>query len=233
MPVFLSEPVMDVKPKLPFQFSGGFALSTKAIGFMMAVQGLYSMIAQLWLFPFIVRRMGTLTTFRIVMLIWPLLYFAVPYLVLLPERLQTTGIYFCLLAKITFHVIAFPSNAILQTNAAPSKKVLGTVNGAAASTASLARAFGPTMTGVIHAAGQRYGFNGPAWWFSGLVCAVGAVESFLMKEVDGRMDRPCVDEDQTCEPLLHSTNVEANEDNAARKGSLDSVDNLDLSLIKA
>ena len=54
-----------------------------------------------------------------------------------------------------------------------------------------------------------------------------------MKEVDGRMDRPCVDEDQTCEPLLHSTNVEANEDNAARKGSLDSVDNLDLSLIKA
>src|SRR5271154_5080728 len=106
MPTFLSEPRMETQPSLPFQFSGGFALSTKAIGFMMAVQGLYSMIAQLWLFPFIVRRMGTLMTFRIVMLIWPLLYFAVPYLVLLPDRWQTTGIYCCLLAKITFHVLA-------------------------------------------------------------------------------------------------------------------------------
>src|SRR5947199_747772 len=108
MPTFLSEPIMDSEPSLPFKFSGGFALSTKTIGFMMAVQGVYSMIAQLWLFPFLIRRLGTLATFRIVIAIWPLLYLVVPYLVLLPRHVQTTGIYLCLLMKITFHLIAFP-----------------------------------------------------------------------------------------------------------------------------
>jgi hypothetical protein len=234
MPTFLSEPIMDTKPSLPFKFSGGFALSTKTIGFMMAVQGVYSMIAQLWLFPLLIRRIGTLATFRIVMVIWPLLYLVVPYLVLLPQKLQTIGIYLCLLTKITFHVIAFPSNAILLTNAAPSKKVLGTINGVAASAACLARAFGPTMTGAIHSAGLKFGFSGPAWWVGGLVCAIGAVESFWMEDVEGRTDRPCHEEEQaTCEPLLHSTNVEANEEITPRRGSLDSMADLDFSIVKA
>ena len=233
MPTFLSEPIMDTTPSLPFKFSGGFALSTKTIGFMMAVQGVYSMIAQLWFFPFLIRHLGTLATFRSVMIIWPLLYLVVPYLVLLPHNFQTAGIYFCLLAKITFHVIAFPSNAILLTNAAPSKTVLGTINGVAASAACLARAFGPTVTGVIHSAGLKFGFSGPAWWVGGVVCAIGALESFWMEEVDGRMDRPCNEEEQaTCEPLLHSTNLEASEETAARRGSLDSMADLDLTVIK-
>ena len=225
---------MDTTPSLPFKFSGGFALSTQKIGFMMAVQGVYSMIAQLWFFPFLIRRMGTLATFRTVMIIWPLLYLVVPYLVLLPQKLQTAGIYFCLLTKITFHVIAFPSNAILLTNAAPSKKVLGTINGVAASAACLARAFGPTLTGAIHSAGLKFGFSGPAWWVGGMVCAIGAVESFWMEEVEGRLDRPCSEEEQaTCEPLLHSTNLDASEETVGRKDSLESIADLDLTIIKA
>jgi hypothetical protein len=234
MPTFLSEPVMDATPALPFKFSGGFALSTKTIGFMMAVQGVYSMIAQLWLFPFLIRRLGTLVTFRIVLVIWPLLYLVVPYLVLLPHHLQTVGIYFCLLMKITFHVIAFPSNAILLTNAAPSKNVLGTINGVAASAACLARAFGPTVTGAIHSAGLKFGSSGPAWWVGGLICAVGTVESFWMEEVEGRMDGPCNEEEPaTCEPLFHSTNLEANEELPPRRCSLNSIAELDLSIVKA
>ena len=226
---------MEATPVLPFKFSGGFGLPTKTIGFMMAVQGVYSMIAQLWLFPFVVRRMGTLTTFRLVMIIWPLLYFGVPYLVLLPSKLQRTGIYFCLLLKITFHVIAFPSNAILLTNAAPSKKVLGTINGVAASTACLARAFGPTVTGSIHSAGLKYGYSGPAWWAGGVVCAIGALESLWMEEVEGRMDGPCIEQDEqtACEPLLHSTNVDAAEESLLRRDSIDNIEDLDLSIFKA
>lgn len=236
MPVFLSEGRPEIEQVLPFKISGGFGLSTKTIGFMMAVQGIYSMIAQLWLFPFIVRRIGTLSAFRMVMVIWPLLYFTVPYLVLLPEQLQTTGIYVALLTKITFHVIAFPSNAILLTNAVPSKSVLGTVNGVAASTASLARAFGPTVTGAIHSAGLQIGCNGLAWWAGGIVCAIGALESFWMEEsLDGRPVDPSDENEQAlCEPLLHATAVEATEEAGPhqRRDSLASMDELDLSTIK-
>jgi hypothetical protein len=230
MPLFLSEPISYERPHLPFKFSGGFAMSTKTIGFMMAVQGVYSMVAQLFLFPFLVRRMGTLRTFRFVMLIWPFLYLVVPYLVLLPLQVQKLGIYACLLIKITFHVIAFPSTAILIANAAPSKLVLGSINGVAASIACLARALGPTVTGFFHTAGLKMGYNGIAWWIGGLICAVGAMESFWMEEAEGRTDRHCEEEEQpVCEPLLHSLSVDSSTDELPRRGSLDSVDELDLS----
>lgn len=199
MPVMLSEPKSTQPPVLPFRFTGGFGMTTKGIGFMLAVQGVYSMVAQLWFFPFIVKRVGTLTAFRTVMLVWPLLYFMVPYLVLLPHQFQSIGIYAALLTKITFHVVAFPSNAILLANAAPSKSVLGTINGAAASTACLCRAFGPTVSGAIHSAGLRLGFNGFAWWAGGLVCLIGALEAYFIQESDAT---PSTLSDVTEEPSL-------------------------------
>lgn len=198
MPVFLSEPVSHAPVTLPFRFTGGFGLSTKAIGFMLSVQGVYSMIAQLFIFPFVAKRFGTLRTFRFVVLTWPVLYALVPYVVLLPRSLQTIGVYLCLLWKITFHVLAFPSNAILLTNSAPSTLVLGVINGVAASTASLARACGPTVTGMVHAWGLEFGSTGLAWWVSGIVCAIGAIESLWMEETtNGRMDQQqdCDEED--------------------------------------
>ena len=50
MPVFLSTPKSDDDVVLPFKFTGGLGLATSKIGCMLAVQGVYSMIAQLWLF---------------------------------------------------------------------------------------------------------------------------------------------------------------------------------------
>src|SRR5213079_3413918 len=99
MPVFLSTPSSDEPRSLPFKFTGGFALSTKTIGLTLSLQGVYSMLAQLFLFPMVVRRFGCLQTFRCVAICYPLLYFLVPYLILLPERLQVPGIYLCLVLK--------------------------------------------------------------------------------------------------------------------------------------
>lgn len=187
MPYLLSEPPADSKASWPFRFSGGFGLTAKDIGFMMAVQAVYSMFAQLWLFPFIIRRVGTLLAFRWVSSIWIVLYLAVPYLVLLPPKHQTPGIYFCLLAKITFHVVAFPAIAILLANAAPSKSVLGTINGMAATAACFARACGAIAIGAIHSLGLKFGCNGLAWWVAGLVCALGFAVSLWVKEKQPEM----------------------------------------------
>lgn len=189
-PVFLSQPISHEPPQLPFKFTGGFALTTKTIGFILSVQGIYSMLAQLFLFPFVVRKFGSLKTFRFVAMTWPLLYFLLPYLVLLPNRLQMVGVYACLLWRVTAQVLAYPSNAILLTNSAPSMLVLGAINGVAASTASLCRAFGPTVSGVIHSWGLKMGYTGVAWWAGGLVCLLGAIESLWMSEAQGRMDVP-------------------------------------------
>lgn len=164
-------------------------MSTKTIGFMLAIQGFYSMGAQLVLFPWAARRFGELATFRAAAVSFPLLYFITPYMVLLPKHVHQPAMYACLLWKITAHVIAFPSIALLLTNSAPSTLVLGVVNGAAASTASLSRAFGPTVSGMLQTLGSKLGFVGLAFWVCGLVSIIGALESFCMREGRGRLDQ--------------------------------------------
>ena len=170
---------------------------------MLAVQGVYSMMAQIFLFPYVARKLGTLATFRLVLMTWPLLYLLVPYLVLLPQPLQVPGVYLCLLWKITLHVMAFPSNAILLTNSAPSLLVLGVINGVSASTASLARGCGPTVSGILYSWGLQIGSTGLAWWASGFVCLLGAIESMWLEDGIGRMNQPDMgDEEQLIEDGL-------------------------------
>ncbi|KIW84168.1 hypothetical protein Z517_03417 [Fonsecaea pedrosoi CBS 271.37] len=213
MPTFLAEEPMQTKPVLPFLFSGGFGMSAKSIGTMLAVQGAYSIMAQFWIFPYMVRRIGVLSVTRLTLTSWPLLYFAVPYLVLVPEQYQKVAIYTALLSKMTFQAMSFPSNAILLANAVYSKKVLGRVNGTAASMACLARACGPVVTGLVHTAGLKLGCGGLAWWACGLVCAAGALECYWVEDPDENPDRLASEgEECTCEPLMHPSVVEGGEE---------------------
>ena len=71
----------------------------------------------------------------------------------------------------------------MLANAAPSKKVLGTLNGVAASAASLSRALGPTISGSIQAAGLGLGMVGLPWWITSATAGIGAVLSIAMVEV--------------------------------------------------
>lgn len=192
LPTFLSTPpplAQDATPwQLPFKFVDGYGLSTSQIGVVLSVQGIYSMIATVFLFPFIVRRLGALGLFRCIAISYPILYVATPYLVLLPDNLRMVGVYVVVIWKCTFATMSYPSNAILLTNSAPSLLMLGTINGVAASMASLCRAFGPTASGFLFSAGLRMGYSGLAWWCSAIIAIAGALLSLSMSEKGGRMD---------------------------------------------
>lgn len=197
LPTLLStkEPEHGSPWRLPFKFVSGYGLTTKEIGVVLSVQGVYSMIATVFIFPIIVRRLGALGLFRTITLSYPLLYIVTPYMVLLPESFRMAGVYFLVIWKCTCATLAYPSNAILLTNSAPSLLVLGTINGVAASTASLSRAFGPTISGLLFSAGLRLGYSGLAWWCSALIAVAGAVISLRMRDEGGRMDTEEADED--------------------------------------
>lgn len=182
-------PKMDSMAHLPLKFVTGYGLNTKQIGVILSVQGIYSMIATVFLFPIIVRKMGALGLFRTLAISYPLLYIATPYMGLLPESLKMIGIYILVIWKCTFATMAYPSNAILLTNSAPSLLMLGTINGVAASTASLSRAFGPTVSGFMFSTGLRLGYSGLAWWCSAAIAVVGALISLSMTDKGGRMDQ--------------------------------------------
>lgn len=191
-PVFLSTAPPEPQPKMefPFKFVSGFGLDTKAIGVVLAVQGLYSMVSTVFFFPFVCSKVGALNLFRALAVSYFLLYLLTPYVVLLPKELRTVGIYILVIWKCTFSTMAYPSNAILLTNSAPTHLSLGTINGVAASTASLCRAFGPTISGFLYSLGLQTGYSGLSWWCSGLVTIAGAFLSLRLTEPRGRLDSP-------------------------------------------
>ncbi|PHH52995.1 putative membrane protein YCR023C [Ceratocystis fimbriata CBS 114723] len=195
-PVFLStNPPENPDIHLPFKFVSGFGFETKTIGFILAIQGGYSMISTVFLFPLVARFVGPRRLFKIIAMSYFILYLVTPYVVLLPESIRMYGVYLLVIWKCIFSTMAYPSNAILLTNSAPSDLSLGTINGIAASTASLCRAFGPTISGLLYAAGLRTGYSGMAWWCSGLVSIVGAIISLQIPEPKGRLDVPREDEE--------------------------------------
>lgn len=182
-------------------------MNSKDEGVLMVLQGFYAMFAQAVLFPFLAKRYGCLNIFRFAVLLWPLLYFLVPYTVLLPRGFDMIGICLCLLWRTTAQALTFPPNNIMLTNSAPSMLVLGAINGVAGSTASLCRAFGPTITGFVHSKGLSIGVSGLGWWITGLVCILGAAESLLMEEpkindsVTELMDEDAIDNHTLINPL--------------------------------
>jgi len=205
-----SDPNAD--QQLPFKFKGGFAFSTKTIGMILSVQGAMQMFAQLVIFPWVSRRLGSLRTFWITIAAYPFLYLIAPYLALLPEQFRIPGIVLILAWKVTAQSLSYPSLGIMLANAAPSKKVLGTLNGAAASSASICRGFGPTVSGAIESAGYAAGYSGVAWWACGAVAVIGWIPGVFMKEERRRQDLEWLGaerdeedvEDGLCERLIDS-----------------------------
>lgn len=190
LPVFLSTDVPADKKtlSLPFKFADGFGLDTKTIGFVLSIQGIYSLVSTTFLFPVITTKLGPLRLFRFISVAYPLLYLLTPYTVLLPKSLHMVGVYALIVLKCTYATLAYPSNAILLTNSAPSTLSLGTINGVAASTASLARAFGPTVSGFLYTLGLEKGYSGLAWWVTALFTIAGGYISFSITEPRGRLD---------------------------------------------
>jgi MFS family permease len=181
--VLFSMPESTTPPELPFKFTGGFDLSTKDIGFILSCQGLLQMFAQLIVFPMVTKRLGPLWTFRLAVFGYPILYLLVPYLPLVPHQFRLPAIGFVLVWKVTNQAFSYPSNSLMLVDAAPSPRVLGTLNGISSAAASLARAFGPTLAGVIQAAGLSIGYLGFPWWGCSLVAICGAFLSLHQRHV--------------------------------------------------
>jgi hypothetical protein len=175
-------PESDAPPSLPFKFIGGFALPTKTIGGILAAQGFIQMLATMVIFPMVSRKLGSLMTYRLVVLSYPFLYLAVPYLTLVPSKWRMPAVWVVIVWKVTAQAFAFPSTNIMLANAAPSTKVLGTLNGVASSAASGMRAFGPTVSGMLQSAGLSMGALGLPWWMNALIACSGAILSLFMVE---------------------------------------------------
>lgn len=98
------------------------------------------------------------------------------------------GIAIILLLQVAARTFALPSSVILLTNSAPSPLVLGRIHGLAVSLASLSKAVGPAVAGVLFGVGFKVGIVGTAWWALAGAAVVGAVVGLWLREDGGVCD---------------------------------------------
>ncbi|RYP73527.1 hypothetical protein DL771_003566 [Monosporascus sp. 5C6A] len=185
-PVYLSSPESDNSEATLFAFTGGLGLGSTSVGLWLSVFGICGILLQLFIYPRLQARMGTRGVFRIALFVFPITYAAAPYLSLIPDgssmRWLILGFVAC--SQIMARTIAIPSTVILLTQAAPSKKVLGTIHGGGHMLASLARAVGPALGGYVFAVGLQHGIVGLVWWFYLFIVAVCALAWSYFMDTD-------------------------------------------------
>ncbi|RYP86785.1 hypothetical protein DL770_004856 [Monosporascus sp. CRB-9-2] len=185
-PVYLSSPEADNKDATLFAFTGGLGLGSASVGLWLSVFGICGMLLQLFIYPRLQARLGARGVFRIALFVFPITYAAAPYLSLVTDgssvRWFILGFVAC--SQIMARTIAIPSTVILLTQAAPSKKVLGTIHGGGHMLASLARAVGPALGGYVFAVGVQHGIVGLVWWFYLFIVAVCALAWSYFMDTD-------------------------------------------------
>lgn len=198
--VFLSTPVYDPSDSdratsLPFRFTGGLGLQPQSVGVAMAILGAIGITMQLFLYPSISACLGTIRSWRFFLLCFPVTYFLVPYLSIVPSTTEPphakTGpaIWFSLLGVLLIQVLgrtfALPAQTILVNNCSPHPSVLGTVHGLGQSVSSGARTIGPMIGGLVYGIGLNAGFVGLVWWCLSSIAVCGCLASLLVREGDG------------------------------------------------
>ena len=182
-----------------FDVPGGLGLSTQQVGAIMAVNGVIALVVQL-LFPLFAAWLGVWKLFLAVTILHPIAYFIVPFLALLPGPLLYPGIYLSLTVRNVFSILAYPILLILLKEACPKPSALGKINGLAASVAAGMRTLAPPISGLLYAWGTDIGFTGIAWWGSGFVALLGAVQLGWVKRqknMAATVRMPCVTEIET------------------------------------
>ncbi|KAI4141356.1 MAG: hypothetical protein L6R39_005385 [Caloplaca ligustica] len=181
----------------PFSVPGGLGLSTQAVGVIMSINGVIALVIQAIVFPLCAAWLGVWRVLVLVTVLHPVDYFIVPYLTYLPEDLVYSGIWICLSIRNFTSILAYPLLLILLKEASPSSNVLGKINGLAASAGAACRTMAPPIAGLLYGIGVRRGFTGLAWWGSGIVAIVGAIQIFWVgreknKKAHVRSVAPCL-----------------------------------------
>lgn len=173
--LFLSTARSSAPVALPFIFTGGLGMPASTVGLATSILGMLGMALQLFLYPPVHARLGTLRSFRYFLVLFPIAYLLAPYLVVLPSSTPATegpasggfiwiGIILVLLLQVTARTFTLPASIILLNNCSPHPSVLGTIHGLGQSVSAGFRTVGPVVGGWWYGAGLEKGVVGLAWW---------------------------------------------------------------------
>lgn len=165
------------------------------VGLATSILGVLGMILQIFLYPPVQARLGTLGSFRLFCMLFPIAYMFAPYLAILPSSTAPpdpaagvfiwTGITLVLLLQVAARTFALPATIILINNCSPHPSVLGTVHGLGQSVSASFRTIGPIVGGIWYGEGLKSGVVGAAWWGIAAAAAAGSVTALWVYEGSG------------------------------------------------
>ncbi|KAI1177851.1 MFS general substrate transporter [Nemania sp. FL0916] len=190
-----STPEETAVRSLPWIFTGGLGMPAATVGIATSILGILGMVLQVFAYPPVHARLGTLRGFRYFMALFPVAYFLAPYLAVLPSATEapapTSGtiiwMYMTLVQifQVMARTVTLPASIILLNNCSPHPSVLGLVHGLGQSVSAGFRTVGPVVGGWWYGASLEAGVVGAGWWGDAGVAALGCVSSFLIYEGSG------------------------------------------------
>ncbi|RKF53783.1 putative membrane protein [Erysiphe neolycopersici] len=192
------------------QNSGGLGLSVQQVGFIMSVDGFLALIVQAGIFPFVAAYFGIQRIFLMASLFHPMIFLLMPLLVYLPTQWLSVGIYSCLFIRNLLSIIAFSALLISLKEATPSVAVLGKVNGLAASVGSACRTIAPPVAVYLYGLGSHLKFGPLAWYMSGFIAGIGAIQAFTIRRFDVQSEREDWKDEEV--PTLVNSSVNPSDD---------------------
>ncbi|OTA62875.1 MFS general substrate transporter [Hypoxylon sp. EC38] len=190
-----SSPEESASRSLPWVFTGGLGMRAATVGVATSILGILGMVLQIFLYPPVHARLGTLRSFRWFLLLFPIAYFLAPYLAVLPSSSEppepasgpVIWIYMALiqLLQVMARTITLPASIILLNNCSPHPSVLGLVHGLGQSVSAGFRTIGPVVGGWWYGAGLEMGMVGASWWAVALVSALGCISAMFIYEGSG------------------------------------------------
>lgn len=222
-----SDYTMAPSPDHPLRFAAGFSLDHFSIGLLSTGYGVFGMLIQFFVFPYVAREFGVLYCLKWCACAFPLAYLLMPFTALLPTQEWQVGVCFAIMVLKCFcGIFAFPCSTILLTNSAPSVRELATLNGFATAFSAVGRAAGPAMGGAMFTAGVNRGYIIAPWWFLAAVAVLAALPVFWLVEGDGfggddgEVSDEEDEEEQAAEEILTAEGLQGEAEQAGMPGPI-------------
>lgn len=181
-----------------FHFGGGLGLPSSRVGLATAIIGCIGLPLQIFFYPHVQTKLGTLTSFRMFLPLSPTAYLLMPFLVVLPRVpwIVWPAFTFVVSLQVLSRTFALPAATILVTNCVTDPSILGMVHGVAQSIACGARTLGPMLGGWGLGLGLANNMVGGVWWALAVEALIGWLLLWSIHEGKGiEAARKAVDEE--------------------------------------
>ncbi|KAK2827834.1 hypothetical protein FQN49_007298, partial [Arthroderma sp. PD_2] len=190
--VFLPTPRAPGSYNGLLHFGGGLGMSSSKVGLATAIIGLIGLPIQIFIYPRVQLRLGTLRSFRFFLPLSSVAYILAPFLVLIPNYpyLVWPALSAVIFLQVVSRTFSMPATVILVNNSVPDQSVLGTLHGVAQSACSAARTLGPLIAGWGQGLGLKHNFVGAIWWSLAIEAFLGWLVTWTIVEGTGLEKAP-------------------------------------------